>query len=114
MQNNEESLLIFNLEETELYLSKESNKAEITSLAKTGKSVIAYPSAWADNFGCNYYHRSQAEELQRMKKEKNWSFRQNVTSFSDYHELNITSREKAKENIQAIINDIKTEETNNG
>lgn len=114
MQNNEESLLIFNLEETELYLSKESNKAEITSLAKTGKSVIAYPSAWADNFGCNYYHRSQAEELQRMKKEKNWSFRQNVTSFSDYHELNVTSREKAKENIQAIINDIKTEETNNG
>lgn len=115
-QNNDESLLIFSLEETELYLSKESNKTEIkvTSLAETGKSVIAYPSAWADNFGCNYYHHSQAEELQRMKKEKDWNFRQKVTSFSDYLDLKITSREEAKDNIQTIINDMKMEETNDG
>lgn len=115
-QNKDENLLIFSLEETELYLSKESSEAEIkvTSLAETGKSVIAYPSAWADNFGCNYYHHSQAEELQRMKKEKDWNFRQKVTSFSDYLDLKITSREEAKDNIQAIINDMKMEETNDG
>lgn len=115
-QNKDENLLIFSLEETELYLSKESSEAEIkvTSLAETGKSVIAYPSAWADNFGCNYYHHSQAEELQRMKKEKDWNFRQKVTSFSDYLDLKITSREEAKDNIQTIINDMKMEETNDG
>ncbi len=48
-QNGDESLLIFSLEETELYLSKDrkeiadEGEAEITSLAETKKSVIAYP-----------------------------------------------------------------------
>ncbi len=119
-QNDDESLLIFSLEETELYLSKDrkgiadEGEAEITSLAKTGKSVIAYPSAWADNFGSNFYHHSQAAELQRMKKAADWSLRQEVTSYPDYLELNITSRDEAANNIRTIINDMKMEENNDG
>lgn len=87
---------------------------EITSLAETGKSVIAYPSAWGNNFGSNYYHHYQAEELQRMKKEKDWNMQQEITSFSDYLDLNVTSREEAGDNIQTLINDMKMEETNDG
>lgn len=120
-QNGDESLLIFSLEETEIYLSKERKQAtayeaEIKnkSLAATGKSAIAYPSAWADNFGSNYYRRTQAEELQRMEKEADWSMRQEITSFSEYHDLNITSREEAEQNIQTIINDMKMEDNSNG
>ena len=119
-QNGDESLLIFSLEETELYLPKDTemcdvkSDTEITSLAETGKSVIAYPSAWGNNFGSNYYHHSQAEELQRMKKEKDWNMQQEITSFSDYLDLNVTSREEAEDNIQTLINDMKMEETNDG
>lgn len=120
-QNGDESLLIFSLEETEIYLSKERKQAtayeaEIKnkSLAATGKSAIAYPSAWADNFGSNYYRRTQAEELQRMEKEADWCMRQEITSFSEYHDLNITSREEAEQNIQTIINDMKMEDNSNG
>ena len=119
-QNGDESLLIFSLEETELYLPKDTeicdvkSDTEITSLAETGKSVIAYPSAWGNNFGSNYYHHSQAEELQRMKKEKDWNMQQEITSFSDYLDLNVTSREEAGDNIQSLINDMKMEETNDG
>lgn len=119
-QNGDESLLIFSLEETELYLPKDTemcdvkSDTEITSLAETGKSVIAYPSAWGNNFGSNYYHHSQAEELQRMKKEKDWNMQQEITSFSDYLDLNVTSREEAGDNIQTLINDMKMEETNDG
>lgn len=120
-QNGEESLLIFSLEETEIYLLKEGRKTigcseEIKkrSLAATGKSAIGYPSAWAENFGSNYYHHTQAEELQRMKSKSDWSLVQETTTFSEYHDLNITSRDEAEQNIQTIINDMKMEENANG
>ncbi len=120
-QNGEESLLIFSLEETEIYLLREGKKSigcseEIKkrSLAATGKSAIGYPSAWAENFGSNYYHHTQAEELQRMKSKSDWSLVQEITTFSEYHDLNITSRDEAEQNIQTIINDMKMEENANG
>lgn len=117
-QNADENLIIFNLEETELYLPKDNGLCtdddKVTSLAETGKSVIAYPSAWADNFGSNYYHHSQAEELQRMKKEQDWNMQQEITSFSDYLDLNVTSREEVGDNILTLINNIKMEENNDG
>lgn len=114
-QNGAERILIFDLEETELYLSKERNlnvACELTPLAATGKSIIAYPSAWAYNFGSNYYRRSQAEELQQLKSETDWSFKQETTSFSDYFDLNVTNRDEAERSIQTIINDINMEESN--
>lgn len=120
-QNGEENLLIFNLEETEVYLLKEGKKAiscseEITknSLAVTGKSAIGYPSAWAENFGSNYYRHTQAAELQRMKGTSELSLTQETTTFSEYHDLSVTSRDEAEQNIQKIINDIKMEENVNG
>ena len=120
-QNGNENLLIFSLEETEIYLLKEGKKSigcsediKSKSLAATGKSAIAYPSAWAENFGNNYYRHTQAEELQRMKGKTDWNLTQETTTFSEYHDLNITSREEAEQNIQTIINEMKTEENANG
>ena len=49
-----------------------------------------------------------------MKKEKDWNMRQEVTSFSEYLDLKVTSREEAEDNIKTIINDMKMEETNDG
>ncbi len=114
-QNGDERMLIFDLEETELYLSKDRNlnvACELTPLSSAGKSIIAYPSAWAYNFGSNYYRRSQAEELQRLKNGTDWSFKQETTSFSDYFDLNITNRDEAERRIQTIINDMNKEESN--
>ena len=116
-QIGDENVLIFALGETELYLPKIKNlqsDTDINSLVTTGKSVVAYPSAWADNFGSNYYRRSQAEELQRMNQKERCSLQQKITSFSEYHELNVTSRDEARNNIRTLINDMKTEDNNNG
>lgn len=49
-----------------------------------------------------------------MKKEKDWNMQQEITSFSDYLDLNVTSREEVGDNIQTLINDMKMEETNDG
>lgn len=118
-QNNDESLLIFNLEETELYLPKSRKpvtepKIKVKSLVTTGKSDIAYPSAWADNFGSNYYRYSQAMELQNMKNGEEWNIEQETTSFSEYHDLNVTSRTEAETNIRNIVNEMEMEDKNDG
>ena len=42
------------------------------------------------------------------------NMQQEITSFSDYLDLNVTSREEAGDNIQTLINDMKMEETNDG
>ncbi len=49
-----------------------------------------------------------------MKKEADWSLRQEITTFTDYLDLNITSRDEAENNIQTIINDMKMEDNNDG
>ncbi len=114
-QNGDESLLIFDLNEPEMYLSKDKNLNDtcgLIPLAATGKSIIAFPSAWAHNFGSNYCRRSQTDELQKLKNETDWNFKQETTSFSDYFDLNVTNRDEAERSIQTIIKDMNMEGSN--
>lgn len=116
--NSDESLLIFNLEETELFLSREKNEqmsnGNIKSLSATGKSVIAYPSGWNGHFGNNYYLRALEGNLPNAADTEEWSAKEEKTSFSDYHELQITSRSEAQDNINELINVMRSEENTNG
>ena len=118
-QKDDESILLFLLSEPELYLSKSRvniavrDSDSINPIAVTGNSLIAYPSTWADHFGGNYYRQSQFFGLQNMEQ-SHWSEEQQITSFSGYHDLNVTDRDNAAETIRTIIKDIKTEEADNG
>ena len=49
-----------------------------------------------------------------MKKEQDWNMQQEITSFSDYLDLNVTSREEVEDNILTLIDNIKMEENNDG
>ena len=118
-QKDNESILLFLLSEPELYLSRasinisESERNGINPIAVTGNSLIAYPATWANHFGGNYYRQSQFLGLQNMDQ-SHWSEQQKITSFSEYHALNVTDRDNAAETIRTIIDDIQTEEAGNG
>lgn len=118
-QKQNESMLIFDLNEIELFVPKtatgepeqhDTGIAELESvnpiLPNGGKSIIALPAQWADNFGIEYYRAAQARELAEMTRGKNWDLSEDSTSFSEIHGLNVTSRDVIENSIQSIIKNI--------
>jgi len=117
----DEDILFFDLSEVEMLVPRNSlatseKEGEETDELKTvapitanvGKSIVAIPSEWADNFGTEFYKHTQNTE-----KSEQWYIKENATPFSEFQDLDITSRSTVATNIQKIINDVKTEDTDN-
>ena len=90
---------------------KEDMEPIITS---TAKSLIAYPSAWADNFGSNYYSHVQARELASIDLDGAWQISEETQPFSTMPDLKATAPDEAELHIKEIIRDIRKENTADG
>lgn len=110
-----ESVLLFDMTETEVFMPRElldSPADEADGLLDTKpvvpsrSSIMAYPSAWADTFGSNFYRHAQAKELSVI--DGAWKVSEKVQSFSDTA-LNVTPPDKLAQGIQTIINEKKEE-----
>ena len=118
-QKEDESILIFNLRETELFVPQSmlniaDNETAIKVapiLLNVGKSIIAFPSAWADDFGSNYYRHSQSQEMAEIEQAKELNVKENTMPLLDLHDLNVTSHDIVASSIQKIISDIKESST---
>ncbi len=114
-QKSDDAVLIFDLSEAEMYVGRElvkTNNAdnfseEITPLANTGKSVIAYPKRWAQDFGNGYYSQEQTAT------DEQWDIQQDSLTFEDIHNVSVTSRDEVGYSIESIIDSMKTEENVN-
>lgn len=119
-QENDEVILLFDMSDTEILIPNnvffsdadipaDEHEAHEASISKRrSRRVIAFPAAWADNFGAEYYGHAQiapytAEDCQAG------SFTDKGQPFSNGEELNVTSPEVAGQTIRKIIEDIKQE-----
>ena len=70
-------------------------------------SIVAFPSAWADNFGSNFYRHAQARELAAIDQNGEWQIGEEAQPYSTQPELNVTTPEEAAFHIERIIRDMR-------
>ncbi|MBU5679601.1 recombinase family protein [Blautia sp. MSJ-9] len=111
--NGTDAILIFNLEETEIFIPNDVIDEQQISHAQTNirpftdslkKNVRAYPPDWADTFGSNYYYHAQAQELARFNGHNPISSKAVAYKDSD---IQVTSPYEIEKNIKQIMSDMK-------
>ena len=121
-QKNDESILLFNLRETEIFVPESELNRQMPD--KTGdlleqlsplipavkNTLVAYPDIWANNFGQEYY--AQAMKSPLAGKEEKWHSSKTVTYAVE--ELHITPQETMHAAIKDIINTKSQENMTNG
>ena len=124
-QKNNEFLIIFNMNETEIFISQKEIKGNDgegcldNSLPKglepftngPNKDIMAFPNNWADTFGNNYYRQTQAKELALLSENNEWKINEEGKPYLE-SDLNVTSSDEVQNNIQKIISDMEQEITN--
>lgn len=125
-QKDAESVILFDMRETEVFMPQTILLEEAIKdgegplnenvepvMPNTKKSFMAYPSAWADNFGSNYYRHAQARELATIDVDGAWQITEEAQPFSNM-ELNVTPADELISGIQDIIRDKKQEMETDG
>ena len=105
-QKGEDSFLLFDLSNTEIMIpTPKADSADDIALIKTKskKSIVAYPATWADGFGEEYYDAMNGETITH---DDNWNSQSKGKPFETM-ELNISTPEQIRDNIDKIISDIK-------
>lgn len=110
-QQDNESVIMFDLDETEVFMPEDTLEGEAEpvedEMIPTGrKSVIGYPSTWANNFGSNFYTHAQARELATFVEDGTWQLAEQTQPFSTT-ELKVTSHADAHAAAQMLIQDIR-------
>ena len=119
-QKDDLSIITFDTQEVEVFLSTSNiltSEEGIKSLEnvspiapKTKTSIVAYPSAWGNNFGNNFYTQAQAIELAEIEDGINIA----AEPFENTRDFSVPTPEVIESNIKQIINEIGQEENPNG
>lgn len=108
-QRNDESLIIFDMTETEIYISQNDDENDSTEQFPEDvkpftkgpkKDIMAFPCEWAESFGNNYYRQAQARELATLNDK--WKSRDAGEELECSDMLNITSEDELKNNIESL------------
>ena len=110
MKDNE-TVVIFDMRETEVFIPDETAGDYFTEnvrplITGTTNNFVAFPPAWAGNFGYNYYRHAQARELAAIDRDGTWNIAVEAQPFIDGNQLNVTSTDDIASNIKQIINEI--------
>ena len=126
-QRDTESVILFDMRETEVFmpetvLLEDAIKAN-PELPQGGiaepvvpamkNTILAYPSAWADNFGSNYYRHAQARELAGIDRKGAWGITEEALPCSGT-DLNTTPQDELRERIRRLIQEKRQEMSENG
>lgn len=123
LQNGTDCILIYNLRDTEVFISKNCLQETHTSQEAlsddilpftTGakKDIVAYPADWASNFGENYYAQAYAPEIAEFSTDECWHTQAHGTPYYKKDDLDVSSPETLQSNINKILQEIKQEDTN--
>lgn len=116
-KNADESIYIFNMRETEVFIPSEqmisnderpiktSDYTDIKPMITTQKTVCAYPAGWATTFGNDYYRHAQAQELITFSKTGEWNIASAGQPFNE-SPIHVTNTEDIRMNIDRIIKEI--------
>lgn len=117
--NDDESVLIFNLRDTEVLIPTDSLESSEDDVQRkvtfeedvkpigTKKRILAVPEEWVYTFGNDYYH-SQAVELSTFSDE-DWNLKSQGTPFNSEPSLNVTSTAEIEKTIETMIDGMKQE-----
>ena len=110
----DESVLLFNTRDAILYYDEKapddlppSGGAELTesSVKKRARKEKAYPAAWGNSFGDDYY-TSQTLFEDLAPEETDWNTEKKGVPFNQSGIGSVTSKDKAAENIRQILTDL--------
>ena len=109
-------MLVFDMRETEMFVPNATPDPDdgsaapaedgLRPLVPSKNSIVAFPSAWADNFGSNFYRHAQARELAAIDQKGEWQIGEEAQPYSTQPELNVTTLEEAAFHIERIIRDM--------
>ena len=100
-QRNNESILVFNLKETEVLLPNASIIPHEPDLpAKAKEKVMGYPQEWVDNFGSDYY--THTIENEKQNDSQPWDAHTESKPYRE-SEWNVSSEEELHRNILSLI-----------
>lgn len=121
-QKGNESILIFDLDETEALIPKSvlkaagqenaedvSRKMDADNAVGTGTHVLGYPDGWGENFGADYYRNAQAMELAMYEGYSFWSDNRDGKPVQTGLALNVTSPAALNDQINQLIEQMERE-----
>ena len=118
-QNENESVLLFDMTETELLVPNEAMlKAglktdepvtNVRPLLQTGSHIKAFPTEWASGFGSDFYMQTQKRDFVSSGNTESWSIPNETASYTT-HSLEVTPAAEIISEIQSIIGKMKPEE----
>lgn len=119
-QKDNTSLMIFDIKDATIFVpqtvTEEENNGgnpleDVTPVVpKTGKSIVAFPSAWANSFGNNFYNQTHITPLKIAEKN---GVDAEAIPFGE-SELEITAPDVVADNIQMLMKDMKQEDLIDG
>lgn len=119
-QKDNTSLMIFDIKDATIFVpqtvTEEENNGEnpledVTPVVpKTGKSIVAFPSAWANSFGNDFYNQTHIAPLKIAEKN---GVDAEAIPFGE-SELEITAPDVVADNIQMLMKDMKQEDLIDG
>lgn len=114
-QKENEIFLLFDLNNMEILIPNKSiqkdEETDITPLTTHNKkSILAYPAKWAEGFGEDYYYSVQQETL---ASDGEWNSQAPGTPY-ETSELNVSSYEEIRKQLNEILEDINLKGGNNG
>ena len=122
-QRDKEKLLVFDMRETEVFIPKAVLAPEVSEISEEvsfvdgvsesaldeRRNVIAYPTAWAANFGTGFYRHAQARELATLEAKTAWKSMEEAQPYTEKMDIQVTAPEMVVQNIHQIISDMKQE-----
>lgn len=114
-KQGDDAVLMFDLQDTEVFMPEdqlqipEEQAPELDGqawLTTARKSVIGYPSDWADSFGMSFYRHAQARELAAFMEDGTWQIAEQAQPYEDA-KLAVTGREELQQGIQDLMREIR-------
>ncbi len=122
-----EKLIVFDINETEVLIPQtvmqseqdidtKANVPEDFNLFTVGskKHVKAFPTAWADSFGSDFYRHNQFQELLPNNAEGDWQINDERKPYNEPHDIRVTDAEVVSNQINSIMLDMNKENQSNG
>jgi len=116
-QKGDESVMLFDMSETEIFIPTDIIDAEIPKHGKTvlpnnNNRMSAFPQGWEMGFGQDKYRHQQAREIAAIDRDGKWDISEECRPFCDENALNVTSEADLSDNIKTIMSDITQGEAN--
>ena len=109
--NTNERIIVFNLNDTEMFYVDKSKKNNENSTIDNdaSKSIRAYPLHWIAHFGDEYYRKAQIDEILELTKNNVWKTDIGGIPYKK-NKLNVTSQTALATGIDNIIENMKKED----